>query len=118
MSDTARLERILTQADFDHFAALSGDDNPIHVDAVFSAATKFGRTVSHGVLLISILSSLVQRLRPGARVVRQDIRFPAPTYAGEPIVFEVEAVGDHVFACRVVARDGVVTCDGSLEVAP
>lgn len=118
MSETARLERTLTQTDFDRFAALSGDDNPIHVDADFSAATKFGRTVAHGVLLISILGSLVQRLRPGARVVRQDIRFPAPTYAGDPMAFEVESAGEGAFACRVVGPGGVVTCDGVLEVAP
>lgn len=117
MTAPARLERTLTQADFDRFAALSGDDNPIHVDAAFSAATKFGRTVAHGVLLISILASQVQRLRPGARVVRQDIRFPAPTYAGELMVFEVEPAGEGAFACRVIGPGGVVTCDGVLEVA-
>ncbi len=117
MTDPLRLERTLTQADFDRFAALSGDDNPIHVDPAFSAATKFGRTVSHGVLLISILASQVQRLRPGARVIRQNIRFPAPTYAGDPMVFEVAETGQGTFACRVVGPGGVVTCDGVLEVA-
>ena len=36
---------------FDRFARLSGDDNPIHVDPAFSARTRFGRTVAHGMLL-------------------------------------------------------------------
>ena len=47
------LERTLTQQDFDLFAKLSGDSNPIHVDPEFSARTRFGKTVSHGMLLFS-----------------------------------------------------------------
>jgi acyl dehydratase len=37
--------------------------------------------VAHGVLLVSILAGLVTRLRPGARIVGQQVRFPAPTFA-------------------------------------
>lgn len=115
MSQALRIERVLTQADFDAFAALSGDDNPIHVDEVFSAASKFGRPVAHGVLLISILAGLVARLRPGARIVGQAIRYPAPTFAGEPVTFEaVRREGGDIFDCRVTRADGVVSCDGEL----
>jgi len=49
-----------TQADFDAFAAVSGDDNPIHVDPEFSAHTRFGRTVAHGMLLYSRLWAMVR----------------------------------------------------------
>jgi len=34
--------------DFDRFARLTGDDNPIHCDPVFAATTHFGATVAHG----------------------------------------------------------------------
>ena len=66
-TDTLVLDRVLTQADFDVFAELSGDDNPIHVDEKFSAKTRFGRTVSHGMLLAAILRGLLDRLVPGCR---------------------------------------------------
>lgn len=46
----------LRQADFDLFAGISGDNNPIHVDPAFSARTRFGHTVSHGMLLKQELS--------------------------------------------------------------
>ena len=52
------LERTFVQADFDAFAELSGDDNPIHVDHEFAANSRFGRTVSHGVLLYTVLRGL------------------------------------------------------------
>ena len=67
MSRRATLVRSFTQADFDAFATLSGDDNPIHVDPEFSAGTRFGKTVAHGALLCSVLRGLVAQLAPAGR---------------------------------------------------
>jgi acyl dehydratase len=108
---------VLTQADFDRFAALSGDDNPIHVDAAYAARTRFERTVSHGILLVTILRGLAAHLRPDAALARHEVRFPAPTFAGEPMAFEVWRDSDWVdFVCRREA-DGVVTCDGRFHLS-
>ena len=79
--------RVLSQTDFDLFARISGDDNPIHVDPAFSARTRFGRTVSHGMLLYTVLWGLIRRHMPGARQVSQTLMFPAPAFADEPLVF-------------------------------
>ena len=111
------IERTLTQADFDAFARLSGDANPIHVDPAFAARSRFGRTVSHGVLLYSILHGLIERLAPGARQLRQLMTFPAPTFADEPMRFTARIVtssaagtGFEIEAVRIA--DGTVTCIG------
>ena len=74
-----------SQDEFDRFAALSGDDNPIHVDPAFSARTRFGRTVSHGMLLYTKVYGLVGRIWPDAAHVAQSLMFPHPAYAGEPL---------------------------------
>lgn len=121
-SDHIAVERTLTQAEFDLFARLSGDDNPIHVDPDFSARTRFGRTVAHGVLLCSILRGLAGRLMPGGRQVGQEVRFPAPTYTDEPMLFEawMEGAGEGRTGVGVrVTRiaDGTVTCDGRMVLA-
>ena len=93
MTDTSfRETRTFTQAEFDRFAAISGDDNPIHVDPAFAAGTRFGRTVAHGMLLYATLWGLVRRHFPDAVQETQDLMFPAPTYAGEPMRLEVEVV--------------------------
>lgn len=76
-----------TQADFDAFAELSGDDNPIHVDAEFSARTRFGRTVSHGMLLYSRLWALLRQRYPDHRHTMQALMFPNPAYAEEELEF-------------------------------
>lgn len=123
MSRRAVLERAFSQADFDAFAALSGDDNPIHVDPDFSARTRFGRTVAHGALLCSVLRGLVEALVPGGRQLGQSTMYPAPSPAGEPLRFEAETVGETAGRVRIrlqVSRvnDGEITCQGETEVAP
>lgn len=115
--------RTLSQADFDLFAAVSGDHNPIHVDAAFSARTRFGRTVSHGMLLYTVLWGLVQRHLPGARQASQSLMFPAPAFAGEALTFSgtVEAVEGTLvrLAFRIVrAGDGETVCEATADLLP
>ena len=42
-------KRRFTQEDFNCFADINGDNNPIHVDPQFSARTRFGRTVCRAI---------------------------------------------------------------------
>ncbi|MFV3126279.1 MaoC/PaaZ C-terminal domain-containing protein [Niveispirillum sp. KHB5.9] len=116
MPDSISIDRTLTQAEFDLFARLSGDDNPIHVDPAFSARTRFGRTVAHGLYLCSILRGLAGQVRPGVPQLAQDVRFPAPTYTNEPMHFFVEATGNHVVVKAVRIADGTITCEGTFEM--
>jgi acyl dehydratase len=123
MSETRiRARRTFTQADFDRFAALSGDDNPIHVDPAFSAETRFGRTVAHGMLLYSALWALISEHFPGAVQEAQELMFPAPTYAEEPVRLEVDVVAQPLpdtfeLSTRIVTeRDGTLTLDGRSRI--
>ena len=118
MTVNARIvERVLTQGDLDAFARLSGDDNPIHVDPEFSARTRFGRTVSHGMLLSTVLRGLLDELVPGSSQVEQKLMFPAPTFTDEPMRFSALVKSDdgrHVVAELSCERidDGAITCAG------
>lgn len=114
--------RTLTQDDFDRFARISGDDNPIHVDPAFSARTRFGRTVSHGMLLSSVLWGMLHRRLPVTRLLAQRLMFPNPAYADEPLCFTatVERVetGRVAVAISVIrVSDGTEACIGSAEFA-
>jgi acyl dehydratase len=119
---TVAVERTLTQQDFDAFAALSGDNNPIHVDPDFSARTAFGRTVSHGMLLYAILRGLADRTAPGSQQLSQSLMFPAPAFAGDRIRFEVTAEEPYDLpeqSLRMNAvrmSDGVCVCEGECVV--
>jgi acyl dehydratase len=108
-----RARRAFSQSDFDRFAALSGDDNPIHVDPEFSARSGFGRTVAHGMLLYSTVCSLLGTRLPGPGTVQveQELMFPSPTFAGEEVEIRVEVTRvqpgeDVVDLTTVVVRPG------------
>lgn len=115
------IERAFRQTDFDAFARLSGDDNPIHVDAAFSAQTAFGRTVAHGMLLYTVLRGLVDRIAPGARQISQELMFPAPAFAGELIRFEARVTDEKAGRLAIALRatriaGGVCVCEGACMV--
>jgi acyl dehydratase len=112
------LERTFTQEDFDRFAALSGDDNPIHTDPAFAARTRFGRTVAHGLLLSSVLRGLVEQLAPGRSLAEQNLMFPAPTFTAEPMSFSAEPDGERIRLEVRRVSDQEITCSGDCRLAP
>jgi len=117
----ATLERSFCQADFDRFANLSGDDNPIHTDPQFSARTHFGRTVAHGLLLCSVLRTLIEESAPGSVLLEQSVMFPAPTFTDEPLLFSVQPMPSEETGTLLsleVRRlhDGEITCQGQCKV--
>ncbi len=111
-------ERVtFTQAQFDRFAALSGDDNPIHVDPAFAARSRFGRTVAHGMFLYAHLRRALGKLLPGVAQREGSLMFTAPTYADEPVQLRLEVVdvdaSGRVWINTAVARsDGQFGCRG------
>jgi acyl dehydratase len=107
------------QAEFDLFARLSGDDNPIHVDPDFSARTRFGRTVSHGMLIHAKVWALIAAAYPGRRHARQDLMFPAPSYADEPLAIAITPRQGEPDTLDIVVRrlaDGVETLTGTCHL--
>ncbi|AOZ06848.1 MaoC/PaaZ C-terminal domain-containing protein [Cupriavidus malaysiensis] len=78
--------RVLAQEDFDRFAVLSRDDNPIHCDPAFARATHFGATVAHGMLLFSLLCAQIRRSIPRPVLpIAQTLMFPRPTFVGDGV---------------------------------
>jgi acyl dehydratase len=108
---------LFTQAQFDRFAALSGDDNPIHVDPAFAARTRFGRTVAHGMFLYATIRCALGELAPGASQAEQSLLFAAPTFADEMLqlrltVAEATADGRIRVITEMVKADGRFGCQG------
>jgi len=109
-------ERSFHQSDFDRFATLSGDDNPIHVDPDFSRRTKFGRTVAHGMLLYASISSCMNACFPDTYQTAHEMIFPNPTYTGELVKLHLTATGINEtqaitsVSTQIIRGDGEITC--------
>ncbi|MBO0935123.1 MaoC family dehydratase [Fibrella sp. HMF5335] len=54
-----------SQADVEAFARVTGDNNPLHLDADFAAQTPFKRPIIHGMLGASIFTKVLGTEFPG-----------------------------------------------------
>lgn len=71
-----------TQEQVKVFAELSGDKNPLHLDAEYAATTMFKKPIIHGILGASVLSKILGMHFPGEGTVylKQEIDFKRPMY--------------------------------------
>jgi 3-hydroxybutyryl-CoA dehydratase len=113
--------REITQADLDGFARISGDDNPIHVDAAYAATTRFEKPVAHGMFLFALTRAELRRRWPRARLVEQRLMFPEPTPTGSRVrvvLTEDGRDGDRlVVLARVESDAGTVGLKGRCVLA-
>ena len=101
--------RTITAEDVDRFAQISGDLNPIHLDAEFAATTPFGRRVAHGLLTGAIVSATHTNLTgPGFVYLGQELNFRAPVHIGDTLTATVTVV-EIKAAKRVLVLETVVT---------
>ena len=77
-----------------NFAGLSGDFNPLHVDAQFASGTEFGQRIAHGALVLSIATGLTYQAGFMEDTVMAFLslewKYSAPTFLGDTIHCEVE----------------------------
>ena len=92
IGDSAEVTREITQEDVQAFADLSGDDNPLHLDASFAARTRFRRPIAHGMLTASLISTVIgTRLPgPGGIYLSQELKFLRPVFIGDRITARAE----------------------------
>lgn len=86
--------REVVEADFLRFADISGDHNPIHVDATLAAESEFGQRVAHGPFGIAVAIGLcgnMPEFRDSAVMMTnvKDWRFIAPILIGDRLTLEL-----------------------------
>lgn len=85
-----------SQAQVQAFAAVTGDHNPVHLDAEYAATTPFKKPIMHGFLSGSIFSKVFGTLFPGEGTIylRQHMEFLRPMY--------VETMYEAVFTIKEI----------------
>ena len=91
------LTKTVTKADVQRFVEMTGDDNPLHVDADYARGTPFKDVVVHGMLGASFISTVIgTRLPgPGALWVSQQMDFLLPVRLGDELTVSCEVLKKH-----------------------
>jgi len=124
IGDHASIERTLTAADIQVFAAMSGDVNPQHVDADFAASTRFHGVIAHGMWGAALISAVIGTRLPGPGTIylAQTLKFEAPVRVGDALTVSVtvaskdEAKHRLTLGCACVNQGGKTVISGEATV--
>jgi len=122
--------RTVAEADIVAFAGLSGDYNPVHIDAEFAKGGMFGERIAHGLLVLSMASGLAWQLGFMAGTadafLSLDCKFAGPTKIGDTLKVSAEVAqkrdmpgsggGMVVFNVEVINQRGEVVQKGKWSV--
>ncbi len=91
VGQSAERAHVVAEADITAFAELSGDFNPVHMDADFAATTAFGGRIAHGMLSATYISAVLGETLPGhgAIYISQALRFRRPVRIGDEVTARV-----------------------------
>ena len=123
VGQAAELTRTVSAADLDAFAAVTGDDNPLHLDETYAAATPFSGRIAHGMLAAGYISAVIGTARPGPGgvYVSQTLRFRRPVRIGDAVTARVEITAldekrSRVALATVCRVNGKAVVEGEAEV--
>jgi 3-hydroxybutyryl-CoA dehydratase len=126
VGQTAEMTRAVGAADIEAFAAVSGDDNPVHLDEAYARTTTFGQRIAHGMLSGAYISAVIgtQLPGPGSIYLSQTLRFRRPVRIGDLVTARVVISGLDPDKARVTLStvcevDGRAVVEGeALVIAP
>lgn len=107
-SRAAIARRIFTLDDQRDFARLSGDFNPLHLDATFARRTQMGALVVHGIhTLLWVMENVLRTTRLDVKNIR--VRFHQPLFLDESAVVVIAGQTAASIDLDVTVADTVVT---------
>ncbi|PAV48865.1 3-hydroxybutyryl-CoA dehydratase [Pseudomonas sp. HAR-UPW-AIA-41] len=119
----ASISKTVEERDVQLFAAVSGDNNPVHLDAAFAAETLFKERIAHGMFSGALISAAIacELPGPGTIYLGQQLRFTRPVKLGDTLTVELEVLeklpkGRVRLATRVFNQNAEQVVDGEAEV--
>jgi 3-hydroxybutyryl-CoA dehydratase len=95
----AGVSRVVGDDEFRSFAAITGDDHPIHYDDAYAAKTRYGKRLAHGLLVMSMTAlgatAMSGRIEDAMiAFVEQGAKFLKPVFPGDTLTshFEVAEI--------------------------
>lgn len=118
VGDKASMSKTVSEYDVYGFAGITGDFNPVHVNAEFAKTTMFKDRIAHGMLSAGLISAVLGTALPGVNTIYmgQELSFKAPVMFGDTITATVEVVEKIEAKNRLILRTTVTKQDGTLVV--
>jgi 3-hydroxybutyryl-CoA dehydratase len=90
----ASFAKTVSETEIFAFADITGDKNPVHLDAKYAASTVFKTPIAHGMLTAGYISAVfgTQLPGPGSIYVSQTLNFRAPVRMGDRVIARVRIV--------------------------
>lgn len=119
--------RTVTEADVVHFAGLTGDFDPLHVDHEYARATPFRQPIAHGLLGLSLVAGLASDhpwAKTEAFVAIREWQFLKPIFIGDTVHAVTEVVekapknrrrGQIIWRRRLINQRGEIVQEGTFE---
>ena len=118
VGDKGGITKTITEEDVKKFVEICGDVNPIHVDVEFAKTTPFKDRIVHGVLVSSLISTVVGTKVPGPGSVwlDQTLKFLRPVKIGDTITATSEILVKIEERQQVVVRTTCTNQDGQVVI--
>jgi acyl dehydratase len=108
VGDTHQKDFSFSQEQVNAFAEISGDHNPIHIDAEYAANTVYKKPIIHGFLGGSVISNVLGTEFPGEGTVylKQEMIFRRPMYPDVPyrVILTAIEVDDRRHRARIETK--------------
>jgi 3-hydroxybutyryl-CoA dehydratase len=126
VGDAKESRKTVSETDVYLFAGITGDFNPMHVDAEYAKTTPFGARVAHGPLTLALCAGVLGTELPGLGTVAvsNHIEYQRPVYIGDTITVRVEVAeleperNRATMAITWRTQDGDQVAEGAMVVKP
>jgi acyl dehydratase len=124
IGQTASYSKTVSEQDIQLFAIISGDANPVHLDAEYAAGTQFQERIAHGMLTGALVSAAIatELPGPGSVYLGQSLRFRAPVKIDDQITVKLEVTEKNdrrkflTLDCKVYNQHEKLVASGTADV--
>lgn len=109
VGDRASVSKTISEHDVYAFAGVTGDFNPVHLNAEFAKNSLFKQRIAHGMISAGLISAVLGTELPGIDTIymNQELSFLAPVLYGDTLTATVECIEKDDAKHRIVFRTTV-----------
>lgn len=125
INQSAEFSKTISESDVYSFAGISGDFNPVHINAEYAKEQIFKERIAHGFLVGSLISTVIGTYLPGNGTIYlgQNMNFMKPVKIGDTVTARVIVIeiinptkGIYKLKTTVENQDKQIVIDGEAVV--